>query len=356
MKILHLLSSPVFSGPAENVALLALEQRRLGHEVTVAVDRKRAGSTSEEPAAARLAALELLDEGGLELSVKSTPVAVWTDLRLLHRREVDVLHAHFTHDHFLARLSRPRHAVIVRSVHAPRSIRRTLPAADGFTVPFESERQRLGKRRSIVLPALVGPEFRVPGDRAALRARLGLEGAPLVGMASTFQPSRRHDVALEAFALLVAAQPAARLVLVGDGALEPRLRARAEALGISTAVTFTGYQQGERFAEHLQALDQLWVLGLGNDFSGRVAAQARACGARVVAAAIGGLPTLADALVKAEPRELLEGALSLLHPPTTGPSGSPREGVHHLAPSGRPPTNEEIAARVLALYAEAGGA
>ena len=45
MRILHLLASPFFSGPAESVALLALAQRALGHEVSVAVDRKRPGLT-----------------------------------------------------------------------------------------------------------------------------------------------------------------------------------------------------------------------------------------------------------------------------------------------------------------------
>ena len=55
MRILHLLASPFFSGPAENVALLALAQARLGHEVRVAVDRKRPavhGRGAHRPAAA----------------------------------------------------------------------------------------------------------------------------------------------------------------------------------------------------------------------------------------------------------------------------------------------------------------
>ena len=73
MRILHLLSTPFWSGPAENVALLALAQRALGHEATVAVDRLRTRVGSEEPVIPRLQALGpgLLDEGGLQLSVKS---------------------------------------------------------------------------------------------------------------------------------------------------------------------------------------------------------------------------------------------------------------------------------------------
>ena len=49
MTILHLLASPFWSGPAENVALLARAQREAGHEVTVAVDRRRKEIPAEEP-------------------------------------------------------------------------------------------------------------------------------------------------------------------------------------------------------------------------------------------------------------------------------------------------------------------
>src|SRR5262245_56389292 len=123
MKILHLLSTPFWSGPAENVALLALAQRALGHEATVAVDRLRTQVASEEPVVPRLRALGsgLLDEGGLQLSVKSSPLALVRDAAGLRRRSVDVVHAHFTHDHLLAAVGRPRRTVLVRSIHAPRS-------------------------------------------------------------------------------------------------------------------------------------------------------------------------------------------------------------------------------------------
>ena len=48
MRILHTLASPAWSGPAEGVALLADAQRRLGHEVQVAIDRRRHEVSSEE--------------------------------------------------------------------------------------------------------------------------------------------------------------------------------------------------------------------------------------------------------------------------------------------------------------------
>ena len=88
-------------------------------------------------------------------------------------------------------------------------------------------------------------------------------------------------------------------MLTGDGELEPELRSIVSALGLEGSVTFAGYQRAESFVRWLQALDEVWVLGLGNDYSGRAAAQARACGVKVVAVDEGALASLADALVPA---------------------------------------------------------
>lgn len=337
MRILHLLASPFFSGPAENVALLALAQSQLGHEVRVAVDRKRHGLTAEEPIVPRLRALGLLDEGGLELSVKSSPLGLLRDLSRLRARSEQVLHAHFTHDHLLARWGRPPGSILVRSLHAPRSLRRSLPRADGYTVFTAAEHARLQGQRVLHMSTLVAPGFVPPPERESLRASLGLRGEPLVGMVSTFQPSRRHALGVAAFAQLHREQPGARLVLVGDGQLQGEVRAQVAAAGLTQAVTFAGYQSGDAFVRWLQALDEVWLLGLGNDWSGRAAAQARACGVRVVAVAEGALPALADAVVATlEPGAVLEAS---------------RAGG--LAP--RPlRSNRETAEAVLALYREAG--
>lgn len=336
MRILHLLASPFWSGPAENVALLARAQREAGHEVTVAVDRRRKEIPAEEPAVPRLKELGLLDEGGLELSVKSPPWAVWSDTRKLKGRSVDVVHAHFTHDHLVARWGRPRGAVVIRSVHAPRSLRSSLPDADAYTVPSSSVITKLVGKRVRVLPPLVDAMFRPAEDREALRRELGLTGSPLVGMVSTFQPSRRHGLGVEAFAQLRRGHAGARLVLVGDGEQVEPVRQRVRALGLEEAVTFAGYQRGEAFARWLRALDEVWVLGLGNDWSARAAAQARASGVRVVAVEEGNLPSLADVLVEGlTPEAVVEASES-----------GTRSPVAH-------PSNERIAAEVLALYERA---
>ncbi len=332
MRILHLLASPFFSGPAESLLLLAEAQRALGHEVSVAFDRKRRAAAAEELLTPHVDARRLASSVPLELSVKSTFAAVLKDLAALRKLEVDVVHCHFSHDHVLARLALPRGVRLVRSIHAPRSARWSLPRADAYTVPTEELASALLGRRVMVLPPLVGPEYVPPGDRVELRKRLGLPDGPLVGMVSTFQPSRRHELGVRAFARLLERHPDATLVLTGDGARRGAVQSLVESLGLGARVRFTGYQRGAEFVAQLQALDEVWVLGLGNDWAARVGAQARACGVRVVTVDEGGLSRSADALVQPEPAEIALAALA------------PRRS------SARLESNEAIARRVLELY------
>jgi len=300
VRILHLLSSPVWSGPAEPVALLAEAQRALGHTVSIAIDSTRSGAGSEEPAAPRLEALGLLDRTGLRLCTRDGLGALWRDARRLGTLEADVVHSHFSHDHWVAALSGHR-GLRVRSFHAARSRRLLRPPAAAFTVPTAELGAGL-RRPFMVLPPLASPGFAPPADRAAVQRALGLT-APVVGMVSTFQASRRHALALAAFAQLQA--PGATLVLVGDGQLAPTLQAEAQRLGLASRVRFPGYQRGEALVRWMQAFDELWVLGLGNDGAGRAVVQGRAVGARVVAVAEEPLPTWADVVLPAPMPEAL---------------------------------------------------
>jgi glycosyltransferase involved in cell wall biosynthesis len=126
--------------------------------------------------------------------------------------------------------------------------------------------------------------------------------------------------------------PAAHLAVLGDGVLSAEIRARVLSLGLKDAVTFTGYQRADDFPKWVQAFDEVWVLGLGNDFAARAAAQARSCGARVVAVDEGALSSYADQVVAPAPRAVADAAL-----------GSERRDI-----AVHPP--EEIARRVLELY------
>jgi glycosyltransferase involved in cell wall biosynthesis len=143
------------------------------------------------------------------------------------------------------------------------------------------------KRRRYIPNGVDVTEFR-PGDRAALRARLGLpENAPVFVHLGYFLPVKGHAVLVKAFARLVEKRPDAVLVLAGDGPLFPDVQLQAAAAGLGERVRFLGSVDHKLTVPWLQACDAL-VLPSFNEGTPLVTLEALACGKPVVGTAVGG--------------------------------------------------------------------
>lgn len=94
-----------------------------------------------------------------------------------------------------------------------------------------------------------------PQARAETRASLGINANPVILFVGAFY--EWHDVAtlLDAFAQVLAAQPEARLVLVGEGTQRQAMMQRATDLGIMHAVQFTGFMTHTRIPGLVAAAD-----------------------------------------------------------------------------------------------------
>ena len=166
---------------------------------------------------------------------------------------------------------------------------------------------RADPQRLCVSPPGVDHGVFHPGDRTAARARLGLDGGPLLLFAGRIQAHKGIDVAIEALAALDVAD--ARLLIVGgpsgaageDEAL--RLVALAGRLGLAREVQFIPPQPHAALAGFYQAADVLVMPSRSESF-GLVAAEAQACGLPVVAARIGGL---ADVVADGIAGHLIDG-------------------------------------------------
>ncbi|MGE4086193.1 MAG: glycosyltransferase [Vicinamibacterales bacterium] len=75
--------------------------------------------------------------------------------------------------------------------------------------------------------------------------------APTVVAVGRLEPVKGFDVLLDAWAVVVAAVPAARLVVVGDGSEAAALRAQAARLGVGGSVAFTGRLDHEQLRRRL---------------------------------------------------------------------------------------------------------
>ena len=155
-------------------------------------------------------------------------------------------------------------------------------------------------RVEVVHPGVDLDVFR-PGSQAAARAALGLPAdAQVVLFAGRIQPLKAPDVLLRAIAVLLERQPALRSRLVvpvvggpsGSGLEHPESLAElAVTLGLDDVVRFVPPVAQSQLAQWYAAATLVAVPSYNESF-GLVAAEAGACGTPVVAAAVGGLPTV----------------------------------------------------------------
>jgi PEP-CTERM/exosortase A-associated glycosyltransferase len=94
---------------------------------------------------------------------------------------------------------------------------------------------------TVIPNAVSQEEFAGPGaPDPALAARLGLTGKIVLGFLGSFYHYEGLHLLLEALATLAESAPAVRLLLVGGGPEEAKLRAQAERLRMGDRVVFTG--------------------------------------------------------------------------------------------------------------------
>lgn len=127
-----------------------------------------------------------------------------------------------------------------------------------------------------------------PADRAAVRARLGLEGYTLLSVGNLV-PVKGHELVIGALPML----PAVRLLIAGNGPLRRQLGALAGHLGVADRVSFLGAQPQEVLRDYYSAADVL-VLASAREGWANVLLEAMACGTPAIAPRVGGIPEVLD--------------------------------------------------------------
>jgi phosphatidylinositol alpha-1,6-mannosyltransferase len=142
--------------------------------------------------------------------------------------------------------------------------------------------------------------FTPSADGGAVRRRHGIGDAPLVVCVSRLVARKGQDVLVEGWPRVLARHPDARLMLVGGGPLDARLRRAISERGLTRSVVLTGpvlpadlpayYAAGDVFAMPCRTRRA----GLDVEGLGMVFLEAAACGRPVVAGTSGGAPEAVD--------------------------------------------------------------
>jgi glycosyltransferase involved in cell wall biosynthesis len=222
--------------------------------------------------------------------------------RLVRERGVDLVHTHSSVDSWLGGLAaRSLGRPVVRSRHVsipiPRRRALVYRLADRVLTTGDAIRAIVAAagvppERIVSVPAGVDTARFHPGvSGAGVRAELGVAPrSALVGLVANIRGSKGHDHFLEAARAVLAAAPATRFVIVGDGVGFAEVRRRVADMGLVGEVIMTGFRRD--IPEVMAALDVLVLPSTKSEATSQVIPQAFAVGTPVVATAVGGIPEL----------------------------------------------------------------
>ncbi|MBZ0272936.1 glycosyltransferase family 4 protein [bacterium] len=308
MRIVEMLASRHFTGPAERVLQTATGLAERGHDVAIAhtvVPPGTLAAHGERVGIKRLPDVALRRKGIAVFKVVS-------DARHLARRAASgdgrlILHTHTSHDHWTALLAKRRaggRIAIVRTVHETRQARRRafdaplFAACDGVIAITEAMRTeltasyRLSPDRVAVIPGAVDTDLYRSGlDTGEILREIGAGEEPVIGIVSRIKGGRGHDVLLRAFRQALDTGMNARLAIVGRGEGREAIESLARELGLGERTAFLGYRRDD-LPRIYNAMTVKVLLGEGSDGTCRAALEAMACGVPVIAAPVGALPEI----------------------------------------------------------------
>jgi len=155
---------------------------------------------------------------------------------LLARRRLRLAVPVVAHHHHLD--PSPLNSVIEKNV---------IDQVDALVVGSEFSRRQLREALGVrtdhvaVVPYGVDAKFAPRPPRADLAERWGLRGRQVVLFFGGLKPRKNLETMLDVWTAVAPSHPDARLLVAGGGVLLDDLRRRADRLGISSSVVFTGY-------------------------------------------------------------------------------------------------------------------
>ena len=237
---------------------------------------------------------------------------------------------HMTMFHTLARLKQHARPEENESALRIEQERRIIAEVDSIIVATDDERQQIqrlyGAHRGTIHTIPCGVELSnfMPLNRTAARAsvaaELRLDDEPLLLYVGRLDPLKGAELLVRTVPLL---QTTATLVIVGGDERDPereRLLTLARASGVATRIRMVNAVPHEELSRYYRAADLMAIASHYESF-GLVAVEALASGTPVIAARVGGLPTIVQDRINGllidhrSPEQFAHGIDALLRDP-----------------------------------------
>jgi glycosyltransferase involved in cell wall biosynthesis len=307
-RVLHLLSGWKWVEPAPSIVDLCRRLSRRGHVVDLAFARPPEGQPSSLEQNARERHVNPILDFRLEKSFN--PFINLPDIHrlteFLDREEVQIVHVHTAHDHYIGSRAARRannQPSVVRTNHlgSPlpptwRNRRIVRRHTDGWVALAPSCRDadarnfELNPARTIAVESAVDLErFNPAASRTDVRPALGWSSEHVVaGYVSPSESGPNFERVMQSVAKAMQSEPSLRLLVIGRGT-----QRAARELGIADRAVFAGYRVVD-YADYLAAMDFEIFPAPGPDGSCPVAREAMAMGKPVIAGRSGLLPELVE--------------------------------------------------------------
>ena len=296
---------PQNGGVSEAVHHTALELRRLGHEVDIVTSRFRTHRESGD-GVLRIGRNILLPHLGALANVNAGLTLARDMDRIYRRGEYDVVHVHEPLSPTLPLVAierAPADAVVVGTFHASSRrgvgyrvarpfLRRYSERLDGRIAVSHAARRFVSRyfdEDYRVVPNGVDPGRFHP--RVPPLEGLGVD-RPTVLFVGRFVPRKGGQVLFGALADIAKRIPDLRVLIVGDGPLEPWYRRLARASGVD--VRFLGALSNREIPRAYRTADVFVAPSTGQESFGIVHLEAMACGVPIVASDIDGYREVLD--------------------------------------------------------------
>ncbi|MCK6581221.1 MAG: glycosyltransferase [Anaerolineae bacterium] len=351
LRIMRIIARLNVGGPAIHVALLTQRLAAPGCESLLVAGQVGADEGDMSYYAESLGVQPIiLPALGRSLHPLRDLQVIWRLYRLMRRFKPDVVHTHTAKAGFVGRVAawlagapvivHTFHGHVFRGYFSP-TMTRVFLVLERLTAGMSSAVITLteGLKREIAEEFGVCPPDKIvvlglgldlgrfaaaPRRAGTFRAAHGVPtDAPLIGIVGRLVPVKNHRLFLQAAALVLRQEPAARFVIVGDGEARAAVEAEIAALDLGGAVQITGWVR-----DLPPVYSDLDVMALSsvNEGTPVTLIEALAAGCPVASTAVGGVPDLLEggrlgALAPSGDAEALAAAMrrALRQPPDPEP-------------------------------------